>query len=260
MGVPVPPYRLFLLISAGLHLAVLSLLPAEVVVEVVSLGAHPGAVPLPGPVAHDLVLLDGTTPLQVVEIAVQTPATARAGQSQASSPALTPPAVVPSAVATAIVEPPPERPPAVVAAGAGNVAADAAPTGPSPGAPDAADRTDRTAAAGASGSATDAAATGATGAAAGDEREAVLRPPVAVALVWPEIEPDGRRAGQTPVELLVHVTASGEVSDVRVVTPTGCAACEAAAVEAARRLRFRPAMRGSTPVAVWWPFTFEFRR
>ncbi|MGD8395952.1 MAG: TonB family protein [Candidatus Eiseniibacteriota bacterium] len=247
MGVPVPSYRIFLLISAGLHLAVLSLLPADVVVQVVSLGAHPGATPRSGPPAHDFVLLDGYSPLQVVELATEPRSTASSGESQESTPRSAPAPPLPDAEPA---EPGAGEPPVVVEAAAGTATADAAPAPRAPGV------------AGATGPVAGTAATvgEAAGAASGDAREALLVPPVAVALVWPEIEPDGRRERQTPVELLVHVTATGEVNAVRVVTPTGCAACEAAAIEAAQRLRFRPARRGSTPVAIWWPFTFEFRR
>lgn len=93
-----------------------------------------------------------------------------------------------------------------------------------------------------------------------DSPDAVVLPPVLVAVVWPDAPPEARRRRETPVKLRVHVTAAGEVSEVQVAEPTGCGPCEAAAIEAARRLRFRPAMRGATPVDAWVSYTVSFKR
>lgn len=51
--------------------------------------------------------------------------------------------------------------------------------------------------------------------------------------------------------LRIHITAGGSVDSVQVARSSGDRALDSAAVAGARRLRYRPARKGETPVAVW---------
>ena len=51
--------------------------------------------------------------------------------------------------------------------------------------------------------------------------------------------------------LRIHITAEGTVDSVEVVSSSGVASLDSAAVSGARQLRYRPARKGETPVAVW---------
>lgn len=51
--------------------------------------------------------------------------------------------------------------------------------------------------------------------------------------------------------LRIHITAIGTVDSVRVEQPSGQRSLDSAAVEGARRLRYRPALRGGKPMDVW---------
>ncbi len=90
--------------------------------------------------------------------------------------------------------------------------------------------------------------------------EATLVPPVHIAVRVPKAPPEVRLRRDTPVKLMLHVTAAGGVSEVRVAEPSGCIPCEEAAMEAAWRMRFRPARRGTTAVDAWWTYTWIFGR
>lgn len=70
-----------------------------------------------------------------------------------------------------------------------------------------------------------------------------------------------RRGDQGTVVLVVQVDAAGEVRDVEMVTSSGFRPLDAAAIEAARSWRFRPAERDGQPVAstVRAPVTFRIR-
>jgi TonB family protein len=57
----------------------------------------------------------------------------------------------------------------------------------------------------------------------------------------------------------VSIDESGTVTDVAVLT-SGGDSFDAAALDAARKLRFEPARRGDKAVAARIPFTFDFER
>jgi protein TonB len=62
-------------------------------------------------------------------------------------------------------------------------------------------------------------------------------------------EASRRRGQEGTVRLELSVDANGRVVDVRVTESSGFGALDAAAVEALREWRFRPAQRGGMPVA-----------
>ncbi|HWO11275.1 MAG TPA: TonB-dependent receptor, partial [Polyangiaceae bacterium] len=74
--------------------------------------------------------------------------------------------------------------------------------------------------------------------------------------VYPEAERQSARAAS--VGLVLTLDAEGHVVDAA-VAETGGEAFDAAALEAARRLVFAPALSGETPVPAKIPFRFEFR-
>lgn len=62
---------------------------------------------------------------------------------------------------------------------------------------------------------------------------------------------DPRRVRGAHVRLLVYVTESGDVSDVKVLSSSGIDKLDMAAESAARRLRYAPGSRAGSPVAMW---------
>jgi len=102
--------------------------------------------------------------------------------------------------------------------------------------------------------------------------DAVSLPPVVVTAPYP-IEPPRYRAIARPpypeaarrqglegtVVLLVKVLTDGRTGEIKVKRPSGHAALDEAAVEAARRWAFQPATQGRAPVEAWVevPVTFE---
>ena len=70
-----------------------------------------------------------------------------------------------------------------------------------------------------------------------------------------------RRGEQGTVVLLLEVDAQGRVAEVTVLSSSGYRALDRAAIEAARRWRFRPALRGGLPVesTVRAPVTFRLQ-
>jgi len=73
--------------------------------------------------------------------------------------------------------------------------------------------------------------------------------------VYPEAERQSARAAS--VGLVLTLDAEGHVTDAA-VTESGGAAFDAAALEAAPRLVFAPALNGETPIPAKIPFRFEF--
>jgi TonB family protein len=100
----------------------------------------------------------------------------------------------------------------------------------------------------------------APGGGAGGGEGGVVVPPVIVAMAWPEYPAEARRAPSVPIVIAVHVTASGEVDDVRLENATDCPPCERAAVASAWRLRFSPGTRDGEPAAMWTRFPVTFKR
>ena len=67
--------------------------------------------------------------------------------------------------------------------------------------------------------------------------------------VYPEELWDRDVEGQAVV--MVHVTTEGDVDSAYVRTTSGYEAMDAAAIDGAKQLRFRPGRRGDDPVGVW---------
>jgi TonB family protein len=74
----------------------------------------------------------------------------------------------------------------------------------------------------------------------------------------PDYPKAAKGKSRVPVVLLVHVTATGEVDDVRRSESTDCPPCETAAIASAWQLRFTPGTRAGEPAAMWvrYPVTF----
>ncbi|MXX79104.1 MAG: energy transducer TonB [Gemmatimonadales bacterium] len=81
-------------------------------------------------------------------------------------------------------------------------------------------------------------------------------------LVWPVLESSSSPAFPYPAEALeegaggeillrIRISAAGRVDSVAVVTSSGHAILDSAAVEGARLLRYRPARHGGSPTAIW---------
>jgi len=227
MGVPSPPYRLFVLASACLHVAVLYLVPVDWVDQFIGrdvdrayelaqlADAYRNSAQLDALELIDFELLREPQPVESRDqpriAAAETPPE--------------PPPPEPEVSDEAVVEPerePGEQSPAPT--GSAQVVA-SPPPAPAAGSPD-----------------------------------ATVVPPVHIAVLVPKAPPEARLHRDTPVKLLVHVTAAGGVDEVRVAEPSGCAPCEEAAMRAARRMRFRPARRGTTAVDAWVSHTWIFGR
>lgn len=84
-------------------------------------------------------------------------------------------------------------------------------------------------------------------------------PPSIVEYVQPEYPQDARNAGIEGVVLLhLFVDEQGKVTIAHVVKSVEPSLDEAA-LEAARRTSFRPALKGDEPVGVWVAYPAEFR-
>ncbi len=80
--------------------------------------------------------------------------------------------------------------------------------------------------------------------------------------VWPVLEPVSSPAFPYPADALeegaggdillrIRISDAGRVDSVSVVTSSGHAVLDSAAVEGARLLRYRPAQNGGAPTAIW---------
>lgn len=77
-------------------------------------------------------------------------------------------------------------------------------------------------------------------------------------MIFPVEQWDAGVEGETV--LRVRVNATGTVDSVEVMTGSGTAALDSAAVRGMRALRFRPATREGDPVAAWVEVPVRFRR
>jgi protein TonB len=76
----------------------------------------------------------------------------------------------------------------------------------------------------------------------------------------PDYPPESRRRGEEGVvRLALRVAADGRVESAEVSASSGHPRLDQAAVEAARRWRFRPAMQAGQPVAATLPTAVHFR-
>jgi TonB family protein len=84
-------------------------------------------------------------------------------------------------------------------------------------------------------------------------------PPVPVVIMWPSYPSSAQRRGvKGTVIVRVHVTADGIVDRAEVVSGIEDQACRAAALQAAMKLRFLPALLGNKPVDAWFSYPVEF--
>jgi TonB family protein len=86
-------------------------------------------------------------------------------------------------------------------------------------------------------------------------------PPVPLAVRWPEY-PEGAPRSRAPITVVVrvHVTVEGTVDGAVLETPAESDILNRKALEVARGLRFRPAMREGRPVSDWFSFPVTFNR
>ncbi len=85
--------------------------------------------------------------------------------------------------------------------------------------------------------------------------------PVPVIMMWPDYPSSARRRGvRGTVVVRVHVTASGTVDRAEAVSGLENRACRRAALEAAMKLRFLPAVLDGEPVDAWFSYPVEFGR
>lgn len=81
-------------------------------------------------------------------------------------------------------------------------------------------------------------------------------------LVWPVLESPPSPAFPYPAQALeegaggeillrIRISDAGRVDSVAIVTSSGDAVLDSAAVEGARLLRYRPARHGGVPTAIW---------
>ncbi len=92
-----------------------------------------------------------------------------------------------------------------------------------------------------------------------DAADATISPPTLVEFVDAPYPPAARMQGlEADVLLRIAIAADGSVSGATVIEPVGNGFDEAA-LEAARSLRFQPALAGTEPIAVLIEFTYGFR-
>lgn len=85
--------------------------------------------------------------------------------------------------------------------------------------------------------------------------------PVPVIMMWPDYPSSARRRGiRGTVIVRVHVTVEGKVDEAGVVSGLEDRACRQAALEAAMKLRFLPAVLDGEPVDAWFSYPVEFGR
>jgi protein TonB len=88
---------------------------------------------------------------------------------------------------------------------------------------------------------------------------APLEPPVVLRAAWFAYPEEARRRrSEGDVEVRILVDTSGGVQAVELEEGAIDTTLNAAALDAARTMRFRPARRGDVPVAVWFNYRFSF--
>ncbi len=91
-------------------------------------------------------------------------------------------------------------------------------------------------------------------------RTGIVVPPLIISMAWPEFPKSVRKQLKIPIVLAVLVNPEGVVEAVELEAPSGCPACEKAAIASAWRLRFMPATRDGVPIAMWTRFPVTFGR
>jgi len=88
---------------------------------------------------------------------------------------------------------------------------------------------------------------------------ALSRRPELVMLVPPVYPKDAEKNRvEGSVELRIHVTESGVVDEAEVVTSSGLPSMDDAAVKAAMKTRFRPAVKNGSRVPMWINYPIQF--
>jgi len=86
-------------------------------------------------------------------------------------------------------------------------------------------------------------------------------PPTPIVMMWPSYPSSAQKKGiKGTVTVRVHVCADGTVDRAEVVSGVEDQACRAAAIQAAMKLRFMPALLDNTPVDAWFAYLVEFGR
>ena len=84
-------------------------------------------------------------------------------------------------------------------------------------------------------------------------------PPTPLVMTWPDYPASARKRGiRGKVVVRVHVTAEGTVDRAEVVSGLEDPTCRAAAIDAALKLKFMPALVGGKPVDAWFAYLVEF--
>ena len=92
-----------------------------------------------------------------------------------------------------------------------------------------------------------------------DEFVAYDTPPKLIRLVKPKYPDIARKAGiEGMVILKILVDVDGKVIDARVLKPLGNVGCDEAAVKAAKKCLFEPALQRDKPVKVWVSYPVRF--
>lgn len=88
---------------------------------------------------------------------------------------------------------------------------------------------------------------------------AVLSPPIVLRAAWFSYPEEARRRrAEGNVDVRILVDTGGGVAAVTIESGVADSTLNRAALDAARTMKFRPAHRGGTPVAVWFNYRFTF--
>jgi protein TonB len=92
-----------------------------------------------------------------------------------------------------------------------------------------------------------------------DEEVAFDAPPKLIKLVKPDYPAIARKAGiEGMVVLKILVNVDGHVIEAKVMKSLGNAGCDEAAIDAAMKCKFEPALRRGKPVQVWVSYPVRF--
>jgi TonB family protein len=93
----------------------------------------------------------------------------------------------------------------------------------------------------------------------GTARLGKYSPPVPITMTWPSYPSSAQRRGiRGTIIVRVHVSADGSVDRAEIVSGLEDQACRAAALQAAMKLKFLPALLGNKPVDAWFSYPVEF--
>jgi len=90
--------------------------------------------------------------------------------------------------------------------------------------------------------------------------EEVDTPPIVIRkpqLVYPKASKDARAQGVVLLNLLIN--EKGDVADVKLIQGSPGFGLNDAALDHAKRYKYRPAQKGNVPVKVWMPLQVRFQ-